>query len=155
MSCKNSAKVALLFVFVNLLINSIDAQQNDSLIQNKIKSQQYFFVPQTASSSTMTVEVTTIEYGIRIEKDSVIAVLPYNGRSYSIQNTLADRQIKFVSTNFKYTSVAKKKGKWEIAIEPNDTKGIRVYLVIFRDGIANVDVMSPGNETMSYKGYVR
>jgi Domain of unknown function (DUF4251) len=151
---KYFAKAALLSVFTITGVNTLDAQENDSLIQRKIRSQEYFFVPQSASSSIVTVPINSVDYGVRITTDSVIAVLPYNGKSYTVQNSPMEKEIKFISTNFKYTSVAKKKGKWEITIEPKDARGIRLFLIIFNDGNANMDVISPGNETMLFKGYV-
>ena len=66
-----------------------------------------------------------------------------------------ETEIKFVSINFKYTAVPKKKGKWEITIEPKDARGVRLLLTIFSNGTAQIDVDSPGNESMLYKGYIR
>jgi len=156
MAYKYFAKPALLFVFTMISFSTIDAQENDSLLQKKIKSRDYFFVPESVSTSTVTAPVTSTEYGVSVSMDSIIAFLPFNGKSYSFSRPTqsSDESIKFVSTNFEYSAVGKKKGKWEITIEPKDAKGVRLFLIVFSNGNAEMDVISPGKETMLFKGYV-
>src|SRR4030095_8326381 len=133
----------------------INAKKNDSLMQKKIQNKQYVFVPQTYSSPTLTIPINTIDFQLRVTADSVIASLPYFGRSHTAQIGRSDDDgIKFTSTNFYYSAVAKKKGKWEISIEPKDAKGVRLFLTVFNNGDAQMDVTSPSRETMLFKGYI-
>jgi hypothetical protein len=159
MATKYITKAILLFAFSMTgyctLNAQINARDNDSLIQRRIRAQQFVFVPQSVSSSYVTMPINSVGYSVSVTTDSVIGVLPYNGRSYTVRHDRSDDEgMKFVSTNFKYSSVAKKKGKWEITIEPIDAKGIRLFLTVFNNGDAEMDVESPAKETMLFKGYV-
>ncbi len=159
MATKFFAKAIVLFTFTLTCYYALNAQtsakDNDSLIQRRIRGQQFVFVPLSCTSSYVTVPVNSTEYKFSVTADSIIAILPYNGKSYTVQNGRADDEgIRFISTNFNYSSVAKKKGKWEVSIEPKDARGLRVFLIIFNNGDAQMDVVSPGKETMLFKGYV-
>lgn len=155
MDLNNFKKAAFLLVISIAVYNTIDAQESESQVQKRIRSQQYNFMPESFSSSTVARQITSRNYELRVTTDSIIAILPYFGTSYSAQfGRLDDNGITFTSTNFKYTAVPKKKGKWEISIEPHDAKGIRIFLTAFRNGYAQMDVTSPGREMMSFKGYV-
>jgi len=155
MTCKYFTETLLLFTCTIISSGTLQAQQNDSLLQKRIQYQQYVFVPLSLSSSTGTVPLSSREFQLRVTYDSVIAVLPFFGSSYSPKfGRSDDDEIRFISTDFEYSAVAKKKGKWEISIISKDVKGIRIFLVVFNNGNAHMDVTSPGRETMLFKGYV-
>jgi Domain of unknown function (DUF4251) len=155
MATKYFTKAALLFAFTMTGSSTLNAQDNDSLIQQRIRYQQYVFVPQTFSSPSITMPVTTRDFELRVTTDSIIAILPYYGQSHSAQFGRSDDDgIKFTSTDFEYSAVVKKKGKWEITIKPKDAKGIRLFLTVYNNGEAQMDVTSPGKESMLFKGYV-
>lgn len=148
-------KASLLFAFILISSITVDAQENDSLLQKRIQNQQFVFVPLSVSSSSVTMSVLARDYKLEVTTDSVIANLPYFGNSNTpMFGRSYDDAIIFASTNFEYSAVAKKKGKWEITIEPKDTKGIRVFLTVFNNGDAQMDVTNPRKETMVFKGYV-
>ncbi len=156
MVTKYFSNTILFFAFSFTGLSTINAQDNDSLIQLRIRSQQYVFVPQSFSSQSVNTSITTRDYKLEVKNDSVIVMLPYFGKSDRAQYGRADDDagIRFTSTNFAYSAVAKKKGKWEISIEPKDAKGVRLFLTIYKNGDAQMDVTSPLKETMLYKGYV-
>lgn len=155
MTSKYFTKAALVFAFAIIGSGTLDAQENDSLIQRRIRAQQYVFVPLSCSSSSANTPIISREYKLELTGDSVIAILPYFGQSNTPQIGRSDDDgIKFTSTDFAYSAVPKKKGKWEITIEPKDSKGIRVFLTIFNNGDAQMDVTSPRRETLLFKGYV-
>jgi hypothetical protein len=155
MTCKYFTKATFFFAFIIIGSGTLDAQENDSLIQRRIRAQQYVFVPQSFSSSSVTTPIMTRDFELRVLPDSIIAILPYFGKSYTPQFGRSDDDgIKFTSTDFEYSAVAKKKGKWEITMEPKDAKGVRLFLTVFSNGDAQMDVTSPRRETMLYKGYV-
>lgn len=155
MASKYFIKAAVLFLFTLISSGTLHAQGNDSLLQKRIQAQQFVFVPQSYSSATVTMPTVAMDYELRVLTDSVIAILPYFGKSYAPQFGRSDDDgIRFTSTEFAYSAVAKKRGKWEITIEPKDAKGVRIFLTVFNNGDATMDVTSPRRETMSYKGYV-
>ena len=155
MACKYFTKAVLLFAFTMISSSTLDAQENDSLIQKRIRNQQFVFVPQSFSSPSVTMPIMTRDFELRVTTDSIIAILPYFGKSYTPQFGRSDDDgIKFISTDFEYSAIAKKKGKWEITMEPKDAKGVRLFLTVFNNGDAQMDVTSPRRETMLFKGYV-
>ncbi len=147
-------KTSALLTFTIIFSGIVNGQSIDSLIQQRIRGQQYNFVARSAESLTMTNPVNSGIIGLKVLPDSVVADLPYFGRSFAVGHTQPDNDIKFVSTDFKYEAIPKKKGKWEINIVAKDAKGVRFILVVFNDGSAEMDVISPGREAMTYKGYV-
>jgi hypothetical protein len=155
MANKYFTKAALLFAFTIIGSSTLDAQENDSLIQKRILNQQYVFVPQSFSSPSVTMPIMARDFELRVTTDSIIAILPFFGKSNTPQFGRSDDDgIKFTSTDFEYSAVAKKKGKWEITISPKDAKGVRLFLTVFSNGDAHMEVTSPRRETMLYKGYV-
>jgi Domain of unknown function (DUF4251) len=160
MTTKYFTKAVILFAFTitgSCTLNAQDnAQDNDSLIQRRIRAQQFVFVPQSFSSSSIYMPITVRDYRLEVTYDSIIAILPYFGKSDKAQFGRADDDagIRFTSKSFAYSAVAKKKGKWEITIEPKDASGVRVFLTIFKNGDAQMDVTSPLKESMLFKGYV-
>jgi len=152
---KYFTKAALLFAFAMIGSSALNAQGNDDQIQKRIRAQQYVFVPQSISSTSATMPALTKDFDLRVTTDSIIAILPYFGQSNSPQYGRSDDDgIKFTSTNFEYAAVEKKKGKWEITIKPKDVKGVQLFLTVFSNGDALMQVTSPRRESMSYKGYV-
>jgi len=155
MDFKYFTKALLFFVFAMLGSNILDAQKNDTLFQKRVRAQQYVFVPLLFSSPSVTMPIMTRDFELRVTPDSIISILPYFGKSYTPQISRSDDDgIKFISTDFEYSAIAKKKGKWEITIKPKDTRGVQLFLTIFNNGDAQMDVTSPRRETMLYKGYV-
>lgn len=155
MSRKCFTKATLLFAFILTGSLTVNAQENDSLLQKRIRQQEYVFVPQTFSSPSFTTGIMSPDYKLRVTTDSVIVNLPYFGKSNTPQFGRSDDDgITFASTDFEYSAVAKKKGKWEITIKPKDAKGVRLFLTVFDNGDAQMDVTSPRKETMLFKGYV-
>ncbi len=148
-------KAVYLFAFMMAGSFVVAAQDNDSLIQQRIRQQEYVFVPQSCSSPSFNTPITSTIFKLQVTTDSIIAIFPYFGQSNTPQfGRSDDNLIQFSSTDFEYTAVPKKKGKWEITIKPKDAKGIRLFLTVYNNGEAQMDVTSPRRESMLYKGYV-
>ena len=156
MQCKYFKKAVFLFALCCIGSLTLDAQENDSLVQRRIRAQQFIFMPLQCSSPSTSMSVLSRDYKLEVSTDSVIANLPYFGKSYTPQmgGSNEENTLVFSTTDFKYSADLKKKGKWEIEILPKDTRGVRVYLTIFSNGEAQMDITSPRRETMTYKGYV-
>ena len=103
MACKYFTKAALLFAFTMISSSTLDAQKNDSLIQKRIRNQQFVFVPQSFSSPSVTMPIMTRDFELRVTTDSIIAILPFFGRSYTPQFGRSDDDgIKFISTVIRF-----------------------------------------------------
>lgn len=99
----------------------------------------------------------TSEYDLRVTKDSVVSFLPFFGRAYfDVPYGGGDGGMKFTSTKFEYKLVEKKKGGWEITIEPKDVKNInKVMLFISTDGYASLSINSTNRDYITYDGYMK
>lgn len=96
-------------------------------------------------------------YDLSITPDSVVAYLPYYGRSFnaSINNDRDENGYKFKSKDFTYKNSKRKKGGWEITINPKDTKdNPKLNLTVFTNGYATLTVNSNNKQSISYNGYI-
>jgi len=97
------------------------------------------------------------DYDVKVRPDSVIAYLPYYGRttfgaSYGNTN---DSGVMFTSTKFGYTSKAAKKGSTVITITPTDAKYNRkMILEIQENGNTQLQMLITNRNTISYDGYI-
>lgn len=151
MVIKQSIKTVLVFGLAITACFAIYAQ--DNVVKTTIQGKVYGFTAQSYSSSTETMRQLTTDYSLLVRADSVIASLPYFGQSYSAQFK-SEGGIDFVSANFDYTADEKKRGRWEILIRPKDIRGVKLYLTVYANGTARLQVTSPNRESMSYNGYV-
>ena len=98
----------------------------------------------------------SVGYDVRITKDSVIAYLPFFGRSYSAQSAFKNDEggIKFTSTKFKYTQKIRK-GGYVISIKPDDVTDINAMtLTVYPTGYSSLEVNSNSKSFISYSGIV-
>lgn len=94
------------------------------------------------------------QYDVRVTKDSVVAYLPYFGRSFNPSIDPNDAGIRFKSKDFKYTSV-KKKNNWQITIVPKDVKeGQRLIFNVTEKGYTSLSVIHVNRQTMSFNGNI-
>jgi Domain of unknown function (DUF4251) len=156
MGCKYSIKVLILIAFIVTSYCTLDAQEIDDQLQKSIRNQQYVFVALSFTSPSVNNPRMITDYDLRVTTDSIIANLPFFGQNYSPQIGRSDDDgIRFTSVNFEYSAVAKKKGKWVITIKPKDKKGVQIFLTVYNNREATMEVSSPNKETMIFKGYVR
>jgi hypothetical protein len=149
-------KAALFFGISMLGFGTLDAQKNETYLQRVMHDKQYVFIPQSFTSPTIIMPTLIWQYDVKVTPDSIIAILPFFGRTFSAQfGGSQDEGLRFTSTDFKYSSVEKKKGKWEVTIKTKDAKGVQLFMVIFDNGEANMEVISPGREAMFFKGYIK
>jgi hypothetical protein len=94
------------------------------------------------------------QYDVRITKDSVVAYLPYFGRSYTPSLDPKEAGTRFKSKDFKYSSVKRKKN-WTITIDPKDTKDRQqLILNVSESGYASLSVNNPNRQPISFNGYI-
>lgn len=127
-------------------------------IKTKVDQQHYTFLadyvlPLRGGAHAL----TEVYYDLKVTKDTVKSFLPYFGRAYfDIPYNPSDGGIKFSSTKFDYTVKEKKKGGWEITINPRDVKNIeRLILNISPDGYASLAVTCANRDFIAYDGSLK
>ena len=172
MKRKYFVKAVLFLVVTGFGIGTVDAQaKNDSekkviadlqsafYMEKMLQDKNYLFKASTYSSTYAgTRQLAADEYDIQIKKDTVIVALPYFGQSFSAQTSrVGGEGIKFTTTKFDYSAVEEQKGgKWHVSIKPKDSREIQLlFLTIFTNGTAMLQVTSTNREPMTYNGYVK
>ena len=141
--------------FVVLFSSSAMAQKPDKAeVQNMVNSKNFVFKAQMVLPMTGMSRQLTTEYDVRVFGDSIITYLPYFGRAYNVAYG-EPGGINFTSTKFDYKVNARKKGGWDIAIKPNDTKDVQqLNFTVSEDGYATLQVTSNNRQPISYNGYI-
>jgi hypothetical protein len=128
---------------------------DEASTQRILDAKNYIFKAQTMSPQRAQMRTLNSEYDLTVRNDSVIAWLPYVGRSTSPQYGSSEGGIKFTSAKFDYTSEKGKKKKWEITIKPQDVDDVKqVYLTVFENGQATLQVISNSRDAISFNGYI-
>ncbi|HEX8278408.1 MAG TPA: DUF4251 domain-containing protein [Segetibacter sp.] len=127
-----------------------------SQIQDFINSKNYVFVAQTALPIGGRAINLTSPYEVRVSGDTVASDLPYFGRAFVAPMNPSEGGIHFTSTNFNYKVKGRKKGGWDIAILPKDSKDVRqMLLTVSESGYGTLQVVSNNRQQISYNGYVK
>ncbi len=93
-------------------------------------------------------------YDVSVSKDTIISYLPFFGRGYIASMSPADVDFDFTSTKFTYAQKPANRG-WSISIKPKDQTYLReLYLRIFDNGSASLNVTSLDRSAISYDGYI-
>lgn len=139
-----------------LLATMIQAQEKKELTtQQIVESKNYIFKVESVNPQRGRVRYLTSEYDLVVTSDTVIAFLPYFGRAYSAPINPSEGGIKFTSSDFEYTVGKKKRRSWQILIKPKDASDIQVlYLTIFDNNKATLQVNSINRESISFNGYI-
>ncbi len=146
-------QLSCLLLFCTAL-QTADAQLDEGQVRQKMSAQLYTVRVQTAIPLRGRSIPITSPYDLRVTPDSVIADLPYFGRAFSAPYGSTDNGIKFISTNFSYTSKFRK-NRWEILIQPKDATDIdRVTISIFNNGRSTVRVQSNNRQSISFDVYL-
>lgn len=96
-------------------------------------------------------------YDVKVRPDSVVAYLPYYGRTTFDANygNTTDNGVMFTSTQFGYVSKEGKKGSTTITITPSDAKYNRkMILEIQNNGSARLQMIITNRNAISYDGYI-
>ena len=153
---RNSLNRIAIFLIIILAGIKLHAQNDEATIKNIVEAQHFIFKAQTAiPSGSASRQLESNYYDVIILKDSVIAFLPYFGRTYCVTNYPSDGGINFTSTKFDYSIIKGRKGGWDISIEPKDARDIReLSFSISSGGSAQLQVMSDNRQPISFYGYV-
>jgi hypothetical protein len=98
----------------------------------------------------------TTDYDVRVRPDSVIAFLPYFGRTtFAPSLNSDDAGVKFTSTKFEYDAKKGKRGNTVIIINPSDAKYNRkMILDVNENGTATLQMIITNRNSISYDGYI-
>ncbi|WP_316832607.1 DUF4251 domain-containing protein [Pedobacter aquatilis] len=94
------------------------------------------------------------QYDLRVTADSVVAYLPYYGRSFSAPYNPSEGGIKFKSKDFSYTESKNKKGTYTINIRTKDlkTENYQLVLNISENGYSTLMVNSNNKQPINFNG---
>ncbi|SEA21201.1 DUF4251 domain-containing protein [Pedobacter hartonius] len=165
---KNIFLFALLFSVVKL-----SAQTDKATTARIIAAQNYVFVATTAYPLNAAdinkimsrlpgyngggnINLTGSSYDLSVTTDSLVAYLPYYGRSYTPKyGSIDENGIKFKSKDFNYKSSARKKGGWNITMTPKDIKdNYSLTLLITTSGYGTLTVNSNNQQSITFNGYI-
>ncbi len=162
----------LSLVFLSIGFQSF-AQTNKETTVKIVADKNYTFVANTAmpmanndisrvlsmmpgAQGGSTINLTGSQYDVRVTKDSVVAFLPYYGRSYSAPLDPSEGGIKFTSKDFTYTESKNKKGAYTIQINTKDVKreNYRFTINISTNGYAQLTASSVNKQPIIFNGYL-
>ncbi|MEE1946079.1 DUF4251 domain-containing protein [Pedobacter sp. KR3-3] len=101
------------------------------------------------------INLTGSNYDVRITKDSLVAYLPFYGRSYTAPLSNEESGFKFTSKNFIYDTTKRKRGGWDVRIYAKDVKdGPQLTFSISESGYATLSMVSNNRQAITYNGYL-
>ncbi len=150
--------VTLLFLMINAVAQESKTdkkEQKAAVISGLVQSKNFVFVAQYANPlGGRTISLTSV-YDVKLSNDTIVSELPYFGRAYVAPINPSEGGISFTSTRFTYTVSQKKKGGWDIAILPKDTRDVRqIFLSVSEAGYASLEVTSNNRQAISFNGYI-
>jgi hypothetical protein len=152
---KNIKRVLVLAVIMltGSLVTSAQKKSADE-VKRMVESLNYVFKAEMANPQGSVSRFLTSEYDLVVTRDTVISFLPYFGRAYSAPINPSEGGIKFTSVKFDYKQSNDGK-RWKIDIRPKDASDVQqLYLDIFDNGSATLQVISTNRQTISFNGYV-
>ncbi|HZH00002.1 MAG TPA: DUF4251 domain-containing protein [Flavisolibacter sp.] len=149
--------LAFLFTVVTLQAQQVTEKSNSwQVLKAKLDGKRMTFVAQAANPARGSIIQLTNLYDLQLKGDTLVAALPFFGRAFTAPVNMSDGGIRFTSTNFLYEVKQKKNKRWDVRIIPNDNQDVRqMYLSIFPNGSATLQVLSNSRESMSFTGYIK
>lgn len=151
----------LVILFIGCKTKELSPEQQSKAKEyvDKIESRNFIFNANSAQPISGRSINLNYNYYLKVSKDTVIANLPYYGRSYVAPINPRDISIDFTSTNFLYSENKKKDGAYEIKIVPKDitnreNEGISFLLKISPDGYATLNALPTNRQSISFYGTV-
>ena len=130
-------------------------EQKLAQMQKLVEGRNFVFVAQYANPlGGRNINLTSL-YDLKIYNDTIMAELPYFGRAFVAPINSTDGGINFTTTKFNYKVNPKKKGGWDISIEPKDGGDVReMFLSISESGYASLQVTSNNRQGIGFTGYL-
>lgn len=162
--------LSLAFLLIGV---QLSAQTNKETTVKIVADKNYTFVANTAlpmsnndisrvlammpgSQGGGSINLTGSQYDVRVTKDSIVAYLPYYGRSFQAPMDPTQGGIKFTSKDFTYTESKNKKGSYTIQINTKDVKreNYRFTINISTNGYASLTASSMNKQPIIFNGYL-
>lgn len=133
------------------------AQQTDSeMFKAAVDTKTFNFEARQASGVRGRMIQLDPGFTLLVSPDKVTGDLPFYGRSFTATPGSSDGGLKFEFSEFDYTVKPRKKGGWDITIEPTEGNDIRsIYLTIQKTGNTSLRITSNSKEGMSYTGIIK
>jgi hypothetical protein len=151
-------KAILIFFTVSVFSNLLPAQAQQKSreeVRQLVESQNFVFKAETANPVRGGSRQLSSGYDLTVSKNSVIAYLPFFGRAQTIPIGTEEGGIKFTSSSFDYSPVSNK-SSWQITIKTNDVTHVQqLFLTIYDNGTATLDVMNLHRDNISFRGYIQ
>ncbi|MGI8951540.1 MAG: DUF4251 domain-containing protein [Chitinophagaceae bacterium] len=156
---KSILKFAPFFAVIFLAFSQISYAQDSTktaAAKDMVTSKNYVFIAQTALPLSGPTRQLTSYYDLKISNDSLISNLPYFGRAYSAPINSSNAGLNFISTNFEYNVINRKKDGWDILINLKDQTDVRqLSFTIFENGRASLRITSNNRSAISFDGYIK
>lgn len=130
-------------------------------LKRMIESKRFIFTAnQALPMGGSMVNLTSINYDLKLSNDTLTAFLPYFGVSYSAPLNPAEGGIKFTTTKFDYKVVQKKNGNYEVSFAPQNINPrtpadvTNMYLTVTASGYATLQVISLNRQGISFTGWL-
>jgi hypothetical protein len=142
-----------------LLVGSFVANAHEKEpeeVKKIVEAQNFVFVAQRVSPvGRPTRDITGSDYDVTVTKAKIISYLPYFGKAYVAPTDPTQGGIQFTSSKFEYTKNKDNKG-WSITIKPKDAPDVQqLYLTIFDNARATLQVVSTNRQNISFDGYIK
>ena len=150
-------RIVSMFLFCLIGVAFAQAQQTDpAKLQSAVDSKTFTFEARQASAMKGRMIQLDPGYTLEVNAEKVKGDLPFFGRSYQSTPGTTDGGLKFEFSEFNYTAKPRKKGGWDITIEPAEANDIRsIFLTIQKTGNASLRIVSNSKEGMSYNGIIK
>lgn len=150
-------KLVLLFVFCLSFAALTKAQKADpEKVQAAVESKTFEFVARQATGMRGRSIQLDPGYTLKVSPEKIVADLPFFGRAYQGTPGSSDGGLKFDFAEYTYEVKPRKKGGWDITIEPTEQNDIRsIFLTVQESGNASLRITSNSREGMSYTGFIR
>lgn len=150
-------KIFSIFLFYLTLTCFAQAQQTDpEKLQKAVESKAFVFEARQATGIRGRMIQLDLGYTLNVNPEKVIGDLPFFGRSFQSTPGTTDGGLKFSFSAFEYSRKPRKKGGWDLKIEPTDHNDIRsIFLTIQKTGNATLRITSNNKEGMSYSGIIK
>ena len=148
-------KIVLFSLLTPVFANNIIAQDKASIIKQAVKDSKFIFHAQVAMPASGGSRQLSSDYDLKISKNSLVSYLPFFGRAYSVPYGTTDGGLSFTSSKFDYAIKNRKKGGWEISIEPKDVPEFREFLLtVSESGYGTLQAVSNNRQLISFSGYI-
>lgn len=135
----------------------VQAQQTDpEKIQAAVDTETFVFEARQATGMRGRMIQLDLGYTLNVSPEKVTGDLPFFGRSYQATPGSAEGGLDFEFVQFDFLVKPRKKGGWDITIEPSESSDVRaLYLTVQKNGSTSLRVISNSKESMSYTGFIK